>query len=170
MLDLLLEPAKIFVEKGLDFYKKTQEHKNLRVAVQDRIRREVRFNIALLTEFITEKNGVAKHEETIRGGLIKSLRTSAFDDADSGILPLPLFFEDELANEIWPSKGFDINKEKYKEWLKAVKTQYDLLERVYHRIRIAKTFAECGKIHGDLDYVRFMLIAFEKSIAASKVR
>lgn len=169
MLDLLLEPAKMFVEKGIDAYRKTKEHRNLRIAVQDRLRREVRFNVALLNEFSTEKNGAAKHEEAVRKGLIKSLRTNAFDDADCGIVPLALFFEDELKDDIWPSLAFPA-KDKYGKWLGAVNTQYDLLERIYHRIRIAKTFAECGKVQGDMDYIRYMLIAFEKSIAASKVK
>lgn len=170
MLDLLIEPAKIFFEKGIDAYRKTQEHKNLRVAVQDRIRREVRFNVALLNEFVTEKNGTAKHEDAIRGGLIKSLRTMAFDDADSGIVPMTLFFDEELMTDVWPVRGFEAAQEKYKGWVKSLETQYDLLERTYHRIRIARTFAECGKVHGDIDYIRFLLIACEKSLVASKVK
>lgn len=170
MFDVLLEPAKIFVEKGLDAYRKTQEHKNLRIAMQDRIRREVRFNVALLNEYINQKkDGEAKHEKEIREGLIKSLRTTAFDDADAGVVPLTLFFEDKIGDDVWPQKGFD-SKDKYKGYLKSVQTQYDLLERIYYRIRIAKTFADCGKIYGDMDYVRFMLVAFEKAIAASRVK
>jgi len=105
MFDLLLEPAKLFVEKGLDAYRKTQEHKNLRIAIQDRIRREVRFNVALLSEHINEtKDGQAKHENKIRAGLIKSLRTTAFDDADSGVVPLTLFFEDKIDDDVFQKK------------------------------------------------------------------
>lgn len=170
MLEFILEPAKIFFEKGIDAYRKTQEHKNLRIAIQDRIRREVRFNIALLTEFSTEKNGTSKHEDVIRQGLIRSLRTSAFDDADSGIVPLTLFFDEELKSDIWPVKAFDNAQGKYMGWVRALETQYDLLERTYYRIRIARTFAECGKVHGDIDYIRFLLMAFEKSLAASKIK
>lgn len=169
MLDLLLEPAKIFVEKGIEAFRKSQEHKNLRVAIQDRIRREVRFNITLLEEYLTKKtDGTAKHDEDVRASLLKSLRTCAFDDVDSGMLPLKLFFEQGLGDAIWPKGGFKPeDRDQFLKWVSKDKTQYDLLERIYHRLRIAKTFASCGKPQGNMEYIRFMLIAFEKSIAAS---
>lgn len=170
MLDLLLEPAKLFIEKGLDAYRKTKEHQNLRLAIQDRIRREIRYNQALLTEIVSQPNNEHKHEEQIRLGLIRALRTDAFDDADSGIVPLGLFFEQTLPDSIWPTKGFEAKKAKYLEWLTRVQTQYALLERAYHRIRIARAFAECGKIHGELSYIRFMLIGLEQSMTESEIR
>jgi len=48
-------------------------------------------------------------------------------------------------------------------------TEYDLLERIYHRIGLAKTFAECGQIQGNMDYIYFMLIGFEKSIIGTTI-
>lgn len=158
MIDLLLEPAKLFIEKGLDAYRKTKEHENLRLTIQDRIRREIRYNQALLTEIVSQSNKDHKHDEQIRLGLIRALRTDAFDDADSGIVPLSLFFEQALFDSIWPTKGFEVKKAKYLDWLAKVQTQYALLERAYHRIRIARYLrrmrqdprrAELHSLHAD---------------------
>lgn len=172
MLDLLLKPAKAFVETGIEAFRKSKEHKNLLIAVQDRIRREVRFNITLLNEFLTVKaDGTAKHDHTVREALIRSLRSDGFDQIDSGMVPLKLFFEDELTGAIWPKAGFKpADLKLFMTWVGKDKSQYDLLERIYHRIRLTKTFAECGKVQGSMEYLRFMLIAFEISIANSEVK
>ncbi|MDM8557450.1 hypothetical protein [Candidatus Parabeggiatoa sp. HSG14] len=173
MLDLLLEPTKMFVKGGIDVFRRSKEHKNLLIVVQDRVRREVRFNSALLQEFnkCDKNKNTFKHDEQLRVALVKSLQTEAFDEVNKGVLPLALFFETELLkDEIWPKSATNWpEKEKYLGWLKNVNTQYDLLERVYHRIKLTKTFAECGKIQGNINYVYFMLIGFEKSIANTAV-
>jgi hypothetical protein len=164
MLEMLMEPTKKFIAGGIDAFRKSKEHQNLLIAVQDQIRREVRFNSALLQEL---KRSTHKDDMEVRIALIKSLRTEAFDNINQGMLPLGLFFEAELVKEdIFPNWG---KQDTYLGWLKYVITQYDLLERVYHRIRLAKTFADCGKTQGDMDYIHFMLIGFEKSIANTNI-
>jgi len=169
MLDLLLEPTRVFVKGGIDVFRKSKEHQNLLIAVQDRIRREIRFNSALLQElgkYDRSKNAF-KHDNDLRLALVRSLRTEAFEEVNKGVLPLKLFFESQLSEDIWPKKWQD--RDKYLGWLKNVITQYDLLERIYHRIGLAKTFAECGQIQGNMDYIYFMLIGFEKSIIGTNI-
>lgn len=167
MIELLIEPAKTFVSGGIEAFRKSKEHQNLIVAVQDRIRREIRFNLAIFDE-ISEPE---KHAEDLKLGLLRSVIISGFDDIDAGLLPLNLFFEEEIQPEIWPRSGFTGQEYlRFRGWLKGVRSQYDLLERVYHRMRIIRTFAECGKVYGSPVYIRFMLIAFEKSIAGSCIK
>jgi hypothetical protein len=169
MFDMLMEPTKKFVMGGIDAFRKSKEHQNLMIAVQDRIRREVRFNSAILQEFKKhDKNTNApKYDKELRSALLKSLRTEAFDDMNQGMLPLALFFEGEIDKDvIFPNWA---KQERYLDWLRNVVTQYDLLERIYHRIRLVKTFAECGEIQGEMDYIHFMLIGLEKSIANTSI-
>ena len=165
MLDLLLEPTTVFVRNGIKAFRASKEHQNLSIAVQDRIRREVRFNAALLQEIMkfSENGNSVKKDEHICLTLIKALQTEAFDEINKGVLPLSLFFENQLAKEeIFPNW---FEKNKFFDWMKKIYTQYDLLERVYHRIKLAKTFAEAGRLQGNMKYIQFMLIGFEKSIA-----
>ncbi len=161
MWDLLAEPAKTFIKGGLDAFRKSDEIKNLTLAIQDRIRREVRFNAAIF-DAISKDDSSLKTPEVVRAALVGSLRTDAFDDINNGLIPIVLFFSPELDKHKWPKWK---NKDLYLEYLQSTETQVDLLERIYHRISLAKTFAECGgSMQVNLDYIRFMLAALDVSM------
>jgi hypothetical protein len=161
MWDILIEPAKTFIKGGLDAFRKSDEIKSLTLAIQDRIRREVRFNAAILDEINKDDNGQPKNPENVRLALVRSLRTNAFDDINNGLIPIVLFFSSELDKDKWPKWK---SKEKYLLYTHSDKMQVDLLERIYYRISLAKTFAECGKLQGNFDYIRFMLAALDVSL------
>ncbi|RZI41990.1 hypothetical protein EGT07_15410 [Herbaspirillum sp. HC18] len=166
MWELLVEPAKIFIKAGIDAFRKSDEIKNLTIAIQDRVRREARFNAAVLDELGKEEGGQPKNPEDVRVALVKSLKTVAFDDIDNGAIPISLFFSTKLDRDKWPNWK---NKDQYLKYTASDVTQIDLLERVYHRINLAKTFAECGKLQGNLDYIRFMLAALDVSIKSTQI-
>ncbi len=167
MLELLTGPAKDFLKLGIDEFRKHKEYRNLIIAIQDRIRREVRFNIAVLDEVLKIKDD---HRDGQYEALVRSLRTDGFDQIDSGMLPLKIFFGDEVAESVWPKGGFTEGEIKqYKSRLKGIETQYDLLERVYHRIRLAQTFVDLGTVKSDMKYVHFLLRAFKRSIASTEL-
>jgi len=159
MWDILIEPAKTFIKGGLDAFRKSDEIKNLTLAIQDRIRREARFNAAILDE-IEKENAQQKKPIETRLALVKSLKTDAFDDINSGLIPVTLFFSYELDKDKWPNWK---NKDKYLGYTTWDKTQDQLLERIYYRISLAKTFAGCGKLQGNFDYIGFMLAALDVS-------
>lgn len=162
MWDILIEPAKTFIKGGLDAFRKSDEIKNLTLAIQDRIRREVRFNAAILDEINKGDNdGQPKNPDNVRLALVGSLKTNAFDDINNGLIPIALFFALELDKDKWPKWK---NKDQYLGYTKSDKAQVDLLERIYHRISLAKTFAGCEKLQGNLDYIRFMLAALDVSL------
>ncbi len=165
MWDLLIEPTKAFIKGGLDAFRKSEEIKNLTMVIQDRIRREARFNAAVLDEICKEEHGQPKNPMDVRVALVRSLRTHAFDDVNNGSIPLDLFFSASLNREQWPNWR---NKDQYMKYTASDAHQLDLLERVYHRINLAKTFAECGKLQGNLDYIRFMLAALDISIKSTQ--
>ncbi len=166
MWDLLVEPAKTFIKGGLDAFRKSDEIKNLTIAIQDRVRREARFNAAVLDEIGKEENGQPKHPDDVRVALVNSLKTSAFDDVNNGAIPISLFFSSNLNRDKWPNWK---NRDLYLKYTASDSTQVNLLERVYHRINLAKTFAECGKLQGNLDYIRFMLAALDVSIKSTQI-
>jgi hypothetical protein len=166
MWDLLVEPAKTFIKGGLDAFRKSDEFKNLTIAIQDRVRREARFNAAVLEELNKEENGQPKHPENVRVALVKSLRTEAFDDINNGAIPISLFFSLKLDRNKWPHWK---SKEKYLKYTASDVAQVNLLERIYHRINLAKTFAGCGKLQGNYDYIQFMLAALDASIKSTQI-
>lgn len=156
MWEILVDPAKTVIATGLEAFMRSAERKNLQRAVRDRILREVRFNKALLSDIIDSPKMSADHENA----LISSLRTLAFDDLDSGILPLSIFFEGILSPELWPAT---FRKAKtYRANLSMVTSLDALLERIYHRIRIVKAMSGGDESGCDLAYIVYMLIAFEQ--------
>ncbi|MCK5877324.1 MAG: hypothetical protein KAG43_06800 [Candidatus Marithrix sp.] len=161
MLDLLLEPTALFVKGGIKAFRKSKEHHNLLIAVQDRIRREVKFNSALLQEFMKFASGSSK-DDYLCITLLKALETEAFDDINRGVLPLSIFFEKKSLKSDFPNWQ---ETEQYFKWMKSIETQYDLLERVYHRIKLAQTFAKAERLQGNMRYIQYMLIGLQKSIA-----
>ncbi len=154
MWNFLTGPANTLLSTGLDAFMKSRERKNLQLAVRDRILREVRFNKTILGEILdTPKMPVAR-----RVALAGALRTQAFDDLDAGILPLKVFFDELIDPATWP--GSFSRKKSYLRNLASTETTADLVERLYHRIRIVKATAELGTVF-DTGYIVFMLIGME---------
>ncbi|MBE9561574.1 MAG: hypothetical protein IMF12_01745 [Proteobacteria bacterium] len=168
MLDLLLEPTAIFIKSGISAFRKSKEHHNLLIAVQDRIRREVKFNAAILQEFMKYSNDSSK-DEYLCLTLLKGLQTEAFDEINKGILPLSIFFEKKSLKSDFPNWQKK-DTEQYFKWMDSIETQYDLLERVYHRIKLAQTFAKGNRLQGNMRYIQFMLIGFQKSISNTELQ
>ncbi|MDM8565028.1 hypothetical protein QUF74_05190 [Candidatus Halobeggiatoa sp. HSG11] len=168
MLDLLLEPTALFVKGGIDAFRTSKEHHNLLIAVQDRIRREVKFNTAILQEFMKYSNDSSK-DEYLCLTLLKALQTEAFDEINRGVLPLSIFFEKKSLKSDFPNWQKK-ETEQFFKWMENIESQYDLLERVYHRIKLAQTFAEGNRLQGNMRYIQFMLIGLQKSIANTELK
>lgn len=169
MIDLLLEPAKVFIAGGIEQFRKSQELKNLTVAVKDRLRREIQFNTAILDEAIKlrgkgrdgeDEEGTPGNDDVIVA-LILSLRTQAFDAVNEGPIPVCLMISGPLDKSRWPSMRA---KEKYDGYLASTTTVEELLDRTYYRIHIVKTLASCGKLGFNLGYIRYMLICLRMAL------
>lgn len=163
MLDMLVGPAKEFLKLGIEKYRKNKEFKNLKIAVQDRVRREVNFNLELLADYSEAKD---EKDTDAAKVLLQALRTEAFDQLDAGVLPLILFFEEKLEQAIWSEP----ENKKFMQRVDKVKTQCDLVQRVYHRIRVSQTLAACGKERMDDKYMRFLLRALLESIKSTEIK
>ena len=166
MFELLLAPAKKLLEVGIDTFKKSEDLKTLTVVVQDKVLRETRFNLEIFEQILRKgKDGNYSNPDKIRLALIKAVRTNAFDELDSGNIPISFLFPRDAEKEKWPrneERWGDVKK--YLDWTGSIKTQSDLLERVYQRLMLLKTYAECGSIYGDLYYVRFLLMALRNTL------
>lgn len=161
MLDLLFEPAKMLIEGGVEKLRRSAELKNLKIAIQDRLLRELAFNLAILDEAIKESRKDGDGSEAACVALVSALRTSAFDAINDGPIPASLLISDGIEKAEWPKyKGTD----QYNIYLQGVSDLVGLVDRAYHRIHIAKTFASCGKFNVDLSYIRFMICCLIKEI------
>ncbi|NLA90601.1 MAG: hypothetical protein GX843_03035 [Synergistaceae bacterium] len=170
MFELLLGPAKKLLEMGIETFRKSEDLKTLTVVVQDKILRETRYNLEIFQQLLRKKvDGSFSNPEEIRLALTEAIRASAFDELDNGCIPLSFLFPLDAGKEKWPKnpeKWGDV--EKYLQHTESIKTQADLLERLYHRIFLLKTYGECGKIHGDLRYICFLLMALNNSLKGSQ--
>ena len=166
MLDLFIEPAKSLLRMGIDTFKTSEDMKTLTIVVQDRVQREVKFNLEVVQQIVKkDKNGELANPEDVRLALVKSLRTRAFDELNNETIPVSLFFACPLEREKWPKNPKTWGDvERYMKHTAADETLADLLERLYHRMYLAKTYADCGKLQGDMDYMRFLLMALLNSL------
>jgi len=162
MLELLLGPANLFLKRGIESFSKSKDFKNLKAAMHDRVRRECKYNRAILDELKKDDDEDQTLPQEAKIALINSIKTEAFDDINSGVIPLCVFFPDEIDKGKWPAWG---NKtEKYMVYTSSIKSQSDIVERLYHRIAIAKTFAKCSMLRGDMDYLRFLIAILENTL------
>ncbi len=159
MIDLLLEPAKILLSKGVEKFLKSEEQKNLSLAITDALKREMRFNIAILKEVAK----LESDEDDTRSALMASLKTQVFDSANTNPIPLSLLITQPLdKTQIhWSDEG---NCERFIKYIEKDTTLLELIERAYYRIYIGKTLAKCGKHNIDHDYIQYMLALANNNI------
>lgn len=165
MLDLLFEPARMFIEGGIEKFRHSRELKNLTIAVHDRLRREIQFNLAILDEAFKEDDaGPVNGDETV-SALVQSLKTAAFDSINDGPIPVGLLIAGEIDRNDWPKSK---KRDTYDEYLKNIHTVVELLDRAYYRLHIAKTLAACHKLTFDPGYIRFMLVYLHKVLKSAE--
>ena len=155
MFDLLIEPTKLLLQTGIESFKKSNELKNLKFAIQDRIQREIKFNEAICDTIAKE------NDDIIKIALIKSFKTSAFDSVNEGSVPLFLLIDGVFDKTVYSSNP---KLKKYIYYLESANSIIDLLDRAYYRLHVAKTLADCGKINSDFGYIKFMLSCLAKDI------
>lgn len=166
MLGMIAEMAKELLSAGWEELRERKQFKRLQAAVHDRIRREIRFNLAMVDEAIKIKSD---SEGQKRVALICSMSSKGFDEISSGGIPLTLLFgPDGLDARVWPeanNKPFTAAEiKKYKTRIRSINTRHGLVERLYHRITVIKAIAGHGVVKGDIKYLRFLLRASEKAL------
>lgn len=158
MIELLIEPFKLFLSKGVDQFLRSNELKNLRLSYIDRLMREIKFNKAILDEIVSGED--LNKEEKI--ALVACLRTSAFDALNESPLPTRLIISGELQKEEW--RKFSNGKAIFLQRLEKVLTIQELLDRVYYRIHVVKTLEPHSQKNRDYAYINFMLSCLDNAL------
>ncbi|WP_071057828.1 hypothetical protein [Pelistega sp. MC2] len=156
MLDLLMEPVKIFIKGGVEKFLKSKELKNMQVAYVAMLLRETRFNKEVLKEITADQS----EDKTEIAPLVNCLKTEAFDALNNSLLPLNLVISGDLKCQ----KDYFCKDEKYLEWIKSDKTISDLLERTYFRLHITKTLVTISNKKWDYGYISFLLNCLQKEL------
>lgn len=153
---------KFIVDRGLGAYKASDERANLRLCVREQVRRELVFNKEVIGELRRQdQEEQPRWEGEGRARLIQALRSAAFDALDEQLVPLEVFFDDELTEgaheRIFRSVSTNEALEKQSVRVRDIGTQVELLERAYRRICFYKLYGESGGRRPNLDYLQLLL-------------
>lgn len=158
VIDLILSATQTLITKGVEFFQKSEETKRLRLCVQDRLRRELRFNREILDELARMEEGKNRWDGRERRRLVKALNTTAFDAVDGGMIPSGLLLEGDLQPQSFfmSWKGSEAPAA-YTVRVREVRTQAQLVERTYHRIRLYKLYGNSPERETDVQYLCFLV-------------
>jgi glycyl-tRNA synthetase alpha subunit len=158
MIELIAPGAfNLILKKGMEWYTKHGEFKNLVQIVQAKIIRETKFNLEVFNEIEKILNNAEDNAEERVSCLIQMLRSSAFESIDNGIIPLNKFFPQELKKEFY-------EVENYQNYIKNIKNLSELIERVYFRIDVLKMTREHGETNRNKEYINFLLLKLAKEL------
>ena len=158
VIDLILSATQTLITKGVEFFQKSEETKRLRLCVQDRLRRELRFNREILDELARMEEGKNRWDGRERRRLVKALNTAAIDAVDGGMIPSGLLLEGDLQPQSFfmSWKGSEAPAA-YTVRVREVRTQAQLVERTYHRIRLYKLYGNSPERETDVQYLCFLV-------------
>ena len=149
------------LQKGWDSLEKGSEAKKLRLAIRSRLARETRFNLEVF-------KGLDDPDKLSLVAAACSIE--AIDEICSLNIPISLFFDGEELPEgvIEYLRGESVSNGNFKKWTADIHNEVELVERVWHRLRILKVRYTQQVALGDLDYGRHLLQALLQSLTENK--
>jgi len=163
MINILGQLLSKAIDMGVDVVTSNKQFKQLKQVVIEKTARELRFNSELLGERIP-KSDLA--DEKVIDILIGSLSTDSFDELIKSSVPLIIIFDEYIldAND-WLAYQKTLKKESRQMlgWAKGIKSQAELIERIYHRTKIIKLFCTMNMRKGlvSIQYIKFLILAFQ---------
>jgi hypothetical protein len=154
ILELIMPLAQDAIKLGVDEVRKRADFKNLRLVLRERLHREVRLNVE-----IAEELGIERPKAVL------SLRTAAIEQLFDQPFPLRVLFDEEFslaARELIVGK--DRQNKTYERRIEGIKTEGDLIERLWIRVAVARLRAENGKSLGDVRYIERLFKGLEASL------
>ena len=139
------------IEGGIEEIKKSAEAKHLRLMVRERLGRELRFNDELL-----------KYDKFKEGERVSVIETEALDFIMSQPMPLGVFFN--LSEPLDPSIFINSPNDNHTSWGMTIKSEGELVERWWHRVRLAQLKQKAGLPPGDLAYLHLLCRALHTSL------
>lgn len=139
------------IDGGVEAIKKSAEAKHLRRIVRERLMRELRFNDELL-----------KYDKFKEGERVAAIETEALDFIMSQPMPLGVFFD--LAEPLDLKVFIKAQNDKHTSWGMTINSEGELVERWWHRVRLAQLKQKAGLSPGDLEYLRLLCRALHASL------
>jgi len=136
---------------GMDKWKDDTTFKTLRLAIRDRLRREARLNAELLRNLRTK--------EIVASEL---LSTKALEEIFQMPIPVVNILDKELSDDV--KSIFDKNKQ-HKKWAENIKTESDLVERLWQRTRMFQIRMESRTGKPDTSYLQKLNAAMAMTLA-----
>lgn len=137
--------------KGIQHWSASKEASLLKAALRDRLHREVRLNLEVWKLFESSKD---KPEPSKLADL---LSMDAFREVCTLNLPLSELMADEdlpeKAQQLLQQKGVDKPNKNYTNWARDIRTEVDLIERIWHRLHVLKVRQQLGGALGDGAYL-----------------
>lgn len=156
MLELFSGVFSNLISKGLETWSEAKETELLRAAIRSRLHREVKLNLEIWK--LVRKEA----ENVVLADLVSS---DAFSEICSLNLPLDaLLGRDPLPLEVFQLLQQYQNtsaNQNYINWAKEIQTEIDLIERIWHRLRVLKVRKELNGSMGDTGYLFHLHAALE---------
>lgn len=154
ILSMVLPLAHDAVKFGLAEVEKRADFKNLQIVLREQLLREVRLNLEILKELGID------HTKSVM-----LLRTEVMQQICEQPLPVSLLFNGAVSQEVRSTiLGKGGQRASYARWISGVKTESDLIERIWFRVAVAKLRAENNSDMGDVAYIKRLLMGLECSL------
>ena len=145
------EIVKALVGKGASAIEDNEQVTTLRMLLRERLRREVRFNNELLSD--------NQLDLSIR---IYKLEIDALEYVCTQALPLETLFNGELDDN--RVRFFAGDNGSHRMHMAMLSTEAQLIERLLHRIKLAKLRVEEGVRPGDVSYLKKLMRALQSTL------
>ncbi len=143
--------VELSVKKGIDYASKSIEFSNFQLLLRERLRREMKYNLDLLSE--TRLSSVVK---------ISGLDLRTVDFIFSQPWPLRKIFPKNITEELNSVMATGDNR--HQIWSRDIESECDLIERIWLRISIARKRADSRVSTGDLAYLKKLLLVLKTSL------
>ena len=142
-----------------EFYKKTSQDKVSREALYSNLKKELYFNLEIFDEM---KRSKAKDEKLSK--FILLLKTDFYDTIKQSLIKIETLKKpiDIDMNEIIDDDR--LSNKNFKRWVVNIKTDLELIEKVYLKTSVLKALASIGvtKREQSYQYVKFLMIILKK--------
>ena len=146
-----------------EFYQKYKKDDEMRQALYSNLKRELYFNLEIFDEIKKTKS------ENINE-LVSLLKTDFYDTIKNSLIdlknikePKEIDFSEIIDDEKLTNKNF-------KRWIANIKTDIELIEKVYLKISVLKSLASIGIKKRDVSYqyVKFLMLILKRIIKQYK--
>ena len=153
MIGTILPSTISITEILIKLFQEGKESKELKTAIRDRLRREVSYNLAIFKLLQGKKKNILPV-------IISNLKTAAAEELVTLPFPVDKILDQELSDNTKAGLAYNSNKN-YAKWSENIKTEKDLLERLFLRMNVARIRVNHEAGTGDIGYLKLLMSTFE---------